>query len=200
MKRKPRNAFTDLTFSNGALGTTPAIIDNVEKSGLTSLRRPCDNTYRTGPQLENAALLSFLREQGTQARYATSVCSGALLLGAAGLLRGYRATTHWMSMDLLSLFGAEPVEERVVVDRNRITGGGVTAGIDFGLVVAGELLGRSAAEEIQLALEYQPSPPYQSGLPGSAPAAVREAVLLRSKAALEQRRRVVERVASRLDA
>lgn len=102
-------------------------------------------------QLENAAFLSFLREQGANARYVTSVCSGALLLGAAGLLEGYRATTHWMSLDLLQYFGAHPVDERVVVDRNRITGGGVTAGIDFGLVVAGELYGQSVSEEIQLA-------------------------------------------------
>ena len=149
-------------------------------------------------QLENATLLTFLREHGARARYTTSVCSGSLLLGAAGLLRGYRATTHWMSMDLLSLFGAEPVEERVVVDRDRITGGGVTAGIDFALVVAGELFGHSVSEEIQLAIEYQPSPPYQSGLPATAPAAVREAVLRRAEGALAQRRRVVERVAARL--
>jgi cyclohexyl-isocyanide hydratase len=147
-------------------------------------------------QLENEELLTFLRDQGNQARYVTSVCSGALLLGAAGLLRGYRATTHWMSLDMLALFGAEPVDERVVIDRNRITGGGVTAGIDFGLVVAGELLGADASQQIQLAIEYQPSPPYQSGLPRSAPAGVRDAVLRRAAKSLEERRRIVQRVAS----
>ena len=149
-------------------------------------------------QLENATFLAFLDAQGSQARYVTSVCSGALLLGAAGLLRGYRATTHWMSLDLLALLGAEPVEERVVVDRNRITGGGVTAGIDFALVVAGELFGPSVSQEIQLAIEYQPSPPYQSGLPATAPASVREAVLRRAERSLDERRRVVQRVAARL--
>jgi cyclohexyl-isocyanide hydratase len=146
-------------------------------------------------QLDDVPFLDFIREQGTSARYVTSVCSGALLLGAAGLLRGYRATTHWMSLDLLAQFGADAVNERVVVDRNRITGGGVTAGIDFGLTVAAELFGRAVAEEIQLAIEYQPSPPFDSGLPATAPAAVREAVLVRSAESIAERRRVVARVA-----
>jgi cyclohexyl-isocyanide hydratase len=146
-------------------------------------------------QLENELFLSFLRDQSIRARYITSVCSGALLLGAAGLLNGYRATTHWMSLDLLALLGAEPVEERVVVDRNRVTGGGVTAGIDFGLVVVRELAGASTAQEIQLAIEYQPSPPYESGRPSTAPAAVREAVLRAAAGSLDERRRIVQRVA-----
>lgn len=149
-------------------------------------------------QLENEPFLAFLREQATRARYVTSVCSGALLLGAAGLLNGYRATTHWMSFDLLALLGAEPVMQRVVVDRNRVTGGGVTAGIDFGLVVVRELVGASAAQEIQLAIEYQPSPPYESGLPSTARAEVREAVLQAAAQSLEERRRIVERVAQSL--
>ena len=148
-------------------------------------------------QLENEEIVSYLRAHESHARYITSVCSGALILGAAGLLRGYRATTHWMSLDMLRQFGAEPVNERVVVDRNRITGGGVTAGIDFGLVVAAELFGVSVAQEIQLAIEYQPSPPFRSGLPSEAPVSVREAVLGRSERSLEERRRIVERVATR---
>jgi len=119
--------------------------------------------------MENDALLEFLRVKSVRARYVTSVCTGALLLGAAGLLRGYRATTHWLSLELLPLFGAIPVKERVVIDRNRITGGGVTAGIDFGLVVASELFGAAVAEEIQLLLEYDPKPPFKSGSPDSAP-------------------------------
>lgn len=147
-------------------------------------------------QLENPALLAFLREQGAHARFVTSVCSGALLLGAAGLLRGYRATTHWMSLDMLALFGAEPTEDRVVIDRNRITGGGVTAGIDFGLVVAAALFGADVAQEIQLAIQYQPMPPYQSGLPTTAPANVRDAVLERSTDALTARRNIARRAAS----
>ena len=122
--------------------------------------------------MENDELLEFLRDRGARARWVTSVCTGALLLGAAGLLRGYRATTHWLSLDLLPLFGAIPVKQRVVIDRNRITGGGVTAGIDFGLVVARELFGKTVAEEIQLLLEYDPKPPFESGSRDTAPPAI----------------------------
>src|SRR5262249_22696514 len=126
----------------------------------------------------------FVRRCGERARYVTSVCSGALLLGAAGLLRGYHATTHWMSLDLLKHFGATPVSQRVVRDRNRITGGGVTAGIDFGLSVAAELFGADVAQSIQLAIEYRPAPPFESGGPETAPANVRERVEQRSAATL----------------
>lgn len=110
-------------------------------------------------------VLDFLRRQGAQARYVTSVCTGALLLGAAGLLEGYRAATHWAFMDLLPTFGATPVHERVVVDRNRITGGGVTAGIDFALELISHIDGEATAEAIQLALEYDPAPRLRSGHP-----------------------------------
>jgi cyclohexyl-isocyanide hydratase len=147
--------------------------------------------------LEDERLLGFLRVQGESARYVTSVCSGALLLGAAGLLRGYRATTHWLSLDLLPFFGAEPVDERVVRDRNRITGAGVTAGIDFALVVAAELFGASLAQRSQLAIEYRPAPPFDSGAPHSAPDDVRLAVTRASAEALAHRRAVVARVAAK---
>jgi cyclohexyl-isocyanide hydratase len=146
-------------------------------------------------QLENAAVLAFIAERGARARYVTSVCSGALLLGAAGLLAGYRATTHWLSLDLLAQFGATPVKERVVRDRNRITGAGVTAGIDFGLVLAAELYGAEVAQRIQLAVEYRPDPPFDSGSPSSAPDGVREGITFASAANLARRRAVVERVA-----
>jgi cyclohexyl-isocyanide hydratase len=142
--------------------------------------------------LTNRELLEFLRAQGESARYVTSVCSGALLLGAAGLLRGYRATTHWMSLDLLHLFGATAVGERVVRDRNRITGAGVTAGIDFALVLAAEIFGASVAEKIQLAIEYDPHPPFDSGSPRTAPAAVRDAVTRAGESSLAQRRAIIE--------
>jgi cyclohexyl-isocyanide hydratase len=144
--------------------------------------------------LDDEALLGFLRSRAPRARYVTSVCSGALLLGAAGLLKGYRATTHWMSLDLLASFGADPVAERVVHDRNRITGGGVTAGIDFGLVVAGELFGDPVAQAIQLAIEYDPAPPYRSGSPHAAPAEVVTQVKRASADALARRRAIVERI------
>jgi cyclohexyl-isocyanide hydratase len=98
----------------------------------------------------------------------TSVCTGALILGAAGLLEGYKATTHWMALDALQGFGAEPVRERWVIDRNRATGGGVTAGIDFGLALMAELAGEEVARAVQLGLEYAPKPPFDSGTPETA--------------------------------
>ena len=110
-------------------------------------------------------VLEFMRAQGEEADWITSVCTGALILGAAGLLDGYRATTHWMALDALSNFGAEPIKERWVIDRNRATGGGVTAGIDFGLALMGEVAGRDIAEAVQLGLEYAPAPPYAVGTP-----------------------------------
>jgi len=118
--------------------------------------------------LTDAETLDFVRAQAAGARYVTSVCTGALVLGAAGLLRGKRAATHWMSMDLLEAFGAVPVHERVVIDGNVITGGGVTAGIDFALRVAAEVAGEATAHSIQLAIEYDPQPPFDSGHPRSA--------------------------------
>jgi len=149
-------------------------------------------------QLENAVMIQFLRQQGRQTRLVGSVCSGALLIGAAGLLQGYRATTHWMSHDMLSLLGAVPVRERVVIDRDRITGAGVTAGIDLALVVASTLFSDTVAQSIELAIEYDPAPPFVSGSPDAAPANVRDEVLRVSAPALEQRRAILQRVAAGL--
>ena len=149
-------------------------------------------------RMEDDETLDFLRRQAAGARFVTSVCTGSLLLGAAGLLDGYRATCHWMSLDQLPLFGAVPVAERVVRDRNRITGGGVTAGIDFGLTVAAEIHGAQLAQRIQLLLEYAPQPPYQSGTPAQAgPELVQESLRL---AANNQARRLEasQRAAERL--
>lgn len=125
------------------------------------------------PLMTDPDVLAFLARQGGQARYVTSVCSGSLLLGAAGLMKGYRAACHWAFRDLLPMFGAEPVAERIVRDRNRISGGGVTAGIDFGLALAAELAGEEVAKDIQLFVEYTPAPPFDSGSPErAAPEAV----------------------------
>jgi cyclohexyl-isocyanide hydratase len=117
------------------------------------------------PLMTDPVVLDFLRHHGKTARYVTSVCTGALVLGAAGLLDGYRATTHWAFVELLPAFGARHEPGRVVVDRNRITGGGVTAGIDFALRLAAELAGEDVARSIQLGLEYDPAPPFASGHP-----------------------------------
>ena len=118
--------------------------------------------------MQNQKLLTFLRAQAVHAGYITSVCTGALILAAAGLLDGFRATTHWLSLELLKKFGIETEDERVVIDRNRITGGGVTAGIDFGLYVTAKLYGEDLAKEIQLLMEYNPAPPFHSGSPSTA--------------------------------
>lgn len=149
-------------------------------------------------RLADDTLLAFLRARAERARYVTSVCSGALLLGAAGLLRGYRATTHWLSLDLLPLFGAEAVDARVVHHGNRITGAGVSAGLDFGLTLASELFGASVAQGIQLAIEYDPAPPFDSGSPRAAPADVRAEVARRSQRLLSERRVLVKNAALRL--
>ena len=120
------------------------------------------------PLLNDAETLTFLRRQAASARYVTSVCTGALVLGAAGLLKGKRAATHWMSLEMLAQFGATPVAERVVKDGNIITGGGVTAGIDFALAVAAEAFGPDLAKTIQLGIEYDPQPPFNAGSPKGA--------------------------------
>ncbi|MBA4161906.1 MAG: thiamine biosynthesis protein ThiJ [Novosphingobium sp.] len=118
--------------------------------------------------IDHAPALDWVRQVGGGAQWVTSVCTGALVLGAAGLLEGYKATTHWAWHDKLALFGAEPVQARHVIDRNRATGGGVTAGIDFALALMREIAGEDHARMVQLALEYDPAPPFDSGSPGKA--------------------------------
>jgi cyclohexyl-isocyanide hydratase len=126
----------------------------------------------------------------------TSVCTGALLLGAAGLLDGYKAATHWAFMELLPLFGAEPVHERVVTDRNRITAGGVTAGIDFGLTIAAAVAGQDVAEAIQLYIEYDPAPPFACGNPRTARPELVDKVRTNLHARLAERRAQIQRLVS----
>ncbi|NVI05834.1 DJ-1/PfpI family protein [Paraburkholderia youngii] len=147
--------------------------------------------------LQDEQTIDFVRRQAASARYVTSVCTGALLLGAAGVLRGRRATTHWAFHSLLEPLSAIPTHARVVRDGNLITGGGVTAGIDFGLTVAAELAGVEEAQAIQLELEYAPAPPFDAGDPALAPQAVVELVRQRSAEGLAARRRVVMEIAER---
>lgn len=125
-------------------------------------------TMGTAACMKDAEVLDYVRAQGDAAKYVTSVCTGSLVLAAAGLLKGYRATSHWAVADVLPLLGAEHVDERVVVDRNRITAGGVTAGIDFGLMLAAKLTDETTAKRIQLTIEYSPQPPFRAGTPAEA--------------------------------
>jgi cyclohexyl-isocyanide hydratase len=151
-----------------------------------------------GPLMEDEVTLAFIKTQAASARYVTSVCTGALVLGAAGLLKGKRATTHWAYHELLKLLGAIAVQDRVVRDGNLLTGGGITAGIDFALTLAAELFDEGTAQLVQLQLEYAPAPPFASGSPDTAPAAVLEDARRRAAPSLEQRTRITERAAARL--
>jgi putative intracellular protease/amidase len=131
-------------------------------------------TKGTLAAMEDKETIAFLKSRGEKARLVTSVCTGSLVLGAAGLLKGYKATSHWLTLDLLSEFGAIPDDRRVVVDRTRMTGAGVTAGIDFGLQIVEKLRGREYAEAVQLLAEYDPDPPLKAGNPKTAPKAARD--------------------------
>jgi cyclohexyl-isocyanide hydratase len=152
----------------------------------------------TDDMVNDEEVLAFLRRQAEGARFVTSVCTGSLVLGAAGLLKGYRAATHWTAMDFLSAFGATPTKTRVCVDRNRVTGGGVTAGIDFALTLVSLLVDRPTAEAIQLRLEYNPAPPFNAGSPETAPPEI--LAFMKDKIAPAQARRseMIGRAAARL--
>lgn len=141
--------------------------------------------------LTDQAILQFLRNQAARAQYITSVCTGALVLAAAGLLDGYKATTHWRSLELLRMFGVDTIDDRVVKDRNRITGGGVTAGIDFGLTLTAIVGGEEMAKIVQLQLEYNPAPPFREGSPRTASLPVLQKARELTKPLLETRRSII---------
>ena len=148
--------------------------------------------------MEDEVALEFLRKQAAGAKYVTSVCTGSLVLGAAGLLMGKRATSHWAAIDHLKALGAIPVSQRVVMDGNVITGAGVASGIDFALAVAAILEGEEVARQIQLQIEYDPSPPFNSGSTETASAETLALVRGRLAPLNEQRREVAERVGRKL--
>jgi cyclohexyl-isocyanide hydratase len=148
--------------------------------------------------MDDEAVLTWLRTQAAGSRCLFSVCTGALICGAAGLLKGRRATTHWASMHLLPFFGAIPVNERVVEDGNLVCAGGVTSGIDGALKVAASLRGDEVAQVIQLAIAYAPEPPFASGTPETAPPSVLEQARSSARAITEQRERTARRIAARL--
>jgi cyclohexyl-isocyanide hydratase len=135
--------------------------------------------------IQDEELMAFVKREGARAKYVTSVCTGAFVLGAAGLLKGKRATTHWAYHAELETVGAIPVKERVVRDGNVLTGGGVTAGIDFAFTLAAEAAGEKVAKAIQLGLEYDPGPPFDAGSPDKAPAETLDAMIARYSPRLE---------------
>ena len=152
----------------------------------------------TDDMVNDEEMLNFLLRQAVDAKYITSVCTGSLVLGAAGLLKGYRAATHWTAMDFLGEFGAIPAKTRVCVDRNRVTGGGVTAGIDFALTLVSIMVDRKTAETIQLRLEYNPAPPFNAGSPDTAPPQILALIKDRIAPAQARRSEAVHRAVARL--
>ncbi len=149
--------------------------------------------------MDDDTVLAWVRQQGEQAEYVTSVCTGALILGAAGLLHGFHATTHWASLSLLQLFGAMPEDTRICIDGNRITAGGVTSGLDFALRLAAMLTDEETAAAIELSLEYVPQPPFGTGHPDRAPQHVTERVKNRMAPLLQRREEACRRAAAKLD-
>ena len=205
----------DLTGPYEVFGRLPAtkvllIAESLEplKSDNGLLLTP-DETFDTAPQvdilfvpggrgifeaMQSEKLINFLQQQAVNAKYITSVCTGSLVLAAAGLLTGYKATTHWLSLHLLKMFNVEVVEERVVIDRNRITGGGVTAGIDFGLFVVAKLFGEDAAKETQLMMEYNPTPPFNAGSPKTAEKEIVDRVIATRKDIQKEREELIKKL------
>lgn len=185
----------ETVLSDTGLGLVPtATFDEISKLDLVCV----PGGPGVGALLEDKDTLDFLRRIAPTARYVTSVCTGSLVLGAAGLLKGKKATTHWMSHNLLAPFGAIPVEQRVVQDGNLITGGGVTAGIDFALTVVAAVAGEPTARQIQLAIEYDPTPPFDSGSPASASAELVAQTRQAASARQSEREALVARAAQAL--
>jgi cyclohexyl-isocyanide hydratase len=148
--------------------------------------------------MNDDAAMSWIRSVGAEAKWVTSVCTGSLILGAAGLLKGYKATSHWAWHHHLALFGAEPIKARTVFDRNRVTGGGVTAGIDFALALIAAVSGEGVAKTLQLGLEYDPAPPFDTGSPEKAGEAIVSAYTAAVSASFPAREEEIKAAALRL--
>jgi putative intracellular protease/amidase len=162
----------DPVTSDTGVTITPTATFAETPQDLTVLFAP-GGTQGTIDALKDPETRAFIADRGSRAKYVTSVCTGSLILGAAGLLKGYKATSHWAARDALAEFGAIPTDARVVRDRNRITGAGVTAGLDFGLTMVAELRGTIYAESVQLLCEYDPHPPFNAGSVHTAPTGVK---------------------------
>ena len=190
-----------------SIGAVPITADGLTFDRLANLEsiEGCDVLCVPGGQgcteaMQDAPYMAAIRRLAPTTRYLTSVCTGSLILAAAGLLEGRRAACHWAWRELLVPFGAIPDPARVVRDGNIITGGGVTAGIDFALSVIAEIAGPMTAQSIQLGLEYAPVPPFHSGSPEEAPAVVLKVVTARMKLQMAERRTLVERLAAAMKA
>jgi transcriptional regulator GlxA family with amidase domain len=187
-------ARVDLISHDGGPVTTELGLDVAATAGFEEAVRKTDILFVPGglggtvEAIEDPGTRRFVAEVGQQASWVTSVCTGSLLLGAAGLLRGYEATSHWYVRDLLAHAGARVSSDRVVEDRNRLTGGGVTAGLDFALRLAARIRGEEVARSIQLVLEYNPDPPFDSGSPEVAKAELVDSVLQRRSPLIERAR------------
>ncbi|WP_046868067.1 DJ-1/PfpI family protein [Microvirga massiliensis] len=195
----------DATVIVASVGGRPVEADGITFAGLAGLEdiERCDVVCVPGGRgctdaMHDETFMASIRRLGAGARYITSVCTGSLILGAAGFLVGRRAACHWAWRDMLVPFGAIPDPGRVVRDCNVITGGGVTAGIDFALTLAAELAGPAVAHAIQLSLEYAPAPPFNAGRPDTAPPEILERVNAANAAAMPARHAAVERAAARL--
>ena len=186
------------------LFVTSATIGNIEGEGGLRLEAAysfescsaCDILFIPGgkgitPLLRDDAYRAFIKKQAQQAQYVTSVCTGSLLLAVAGTLQGFAATTHWRSLPLLKILGVETKEERVVVDKNRITGAGVTSGIDFALFLTAMIAGEDVARTIQLMIEYDPQPPFQDGSSKSADPRILKIAKERSQELFNVRQQII---------
>ena len=184
----------DLEADGGLVFARVQRLADVERCALLCV----PGGFGTIAAMEDQELLAQLRRLAGTARYVTSVCTGALVLGAAGLLKGKRATTHWAWREALPEFGATPDSARVVRDGNVFTGGGVTAGIDFALTVLAEIAGAAFAQSVQLRIEYAPDPPFNAGRPELAPVQVLATAQARYEEVRSARDAAVQRAAARL--
>jgi transcriptional regulator GlxA family with amidase domain len=184
----------DVEADSGLVFTRVRKLADIERCALVCV----PGGFGTIEAMEDQELLAQLRRLATTARYVTSVCTGALVLGAAGLLKGKRATSHWAWREALPAFGAIPETARVVRDGNVFTGGGVTAGIDFALTVMAEIAGEEYAQSVQLGIEYAPAPPFNTGRPDLAPAHILASTQQRYDRVRPLRDAAVERAAARL--
>lgn len=185
---------------------SPSLAPIASEKGLTILP---DTSFENCPSLDvlfvpggpginsllnDSVYINFLQNQAQKVKFVTSVCTGSLVLAASGLLDGYKATTHWLSLDLLAEFDVKVIEERVVIDRNRITGGGVTAGIDIALTITNLLFGENVAKSIQLSIEYNPAPPFHCGHPSTADAEIVRQVRENTASAQKARKILIRKI------